>query len=55
MTKSFKKYMEEVDVCLQQAVGATSEDLPDYDYYSAYEDEQPVDEVVQEVLEGALR
>jgi hypothetical protein len=35
---SFEAWEKEVDNCMEQMFGMSCDDLPDYDYYSAYED-----------------
>lgn len=49
----FESYMARVDNALERICGLTSDCLPDYDYWGAFEDELPVDELAHDVLESA--
>ncbi len=34
----FNSWMKELDECLYESVGVTSQDLPDWDFFDAFED-----------------
>ncbi len=51
--QAFCNYMNAIDQRIQSICGLGLDDLPDYDFASAYEDGVRSDEVAQEVLCGA--
>lgn len=51
--KSIEEYMSLVDMALDAKCGMCADDLPDYDYWSAYSDSVPPRLVAARVLRAA--
>ncbi len=50
---TFDDYMDAVNRAIEREVFVSAEDLPDYDFYSAWEDDIPVNETAAECLAEA--
>ncbi len=51
--RSFKEWMEEVNICILAEIGFTADDLPDYMFYDSYEDAVEPGEAAAECIDAA--
>lgn len=51
--RSFKEWKGEVNQAIQDEIGFTADDLPDYGFYDAYEDAVEPTEAAAECIDAA--
>lgn len=49
----FQSYLDRIDAILDREVGCTIDDLPDFDYWSAWDAKEDPEEVARQVIAAA--